>query len=472
MANEGSSAPGTVFTGGGPVDRSAPAIDENSRFAYTDYVHVGGCIPEIPPILGNRCTGKNSVPAAVTAFETNAVNEVLTQKNLPAADFDTVKRLSRGHVVGQEWIDLAAIINKTPSSRSAGERLVYRWFQGVYVKTQQAQTQAAVDALKWSGLDMAHIDEEPNDAGYCNYQPPGGSDSRDFTWIGNQISLCHIPCNLGNLQGGSCGPHYPSVENFEQWGAYDVQSQGLNSPDVAQRLKDSAAWIGLSTTYASAPAGTFSPSSLLSVLGSDGHLNTTGLLLKRDVLPGILSLNADAIKYAEAVFRDVPRAGFTLPTIIASSISSVAALADAAALLAVLGPVVIAGAVIGIVVSTVLGSLQLAMDHAVHTTLVDALDQSNAALTAFNSNGEGPDLNDLMVNHGAATALFTLLVSQTVPDVSLNCVGWTTRCVEISSGGGIEASPLAAAVVDAANSGRARKIPSSASSSREPRIRH
>jgi hypothetical protein len=429
-----------------PTTGQLSGVSDNEAFYYTTAPQAVGCIGQ-PPILGNPCTTSRTVPPAVQAFETNAVNEVLAEHDLPQSDSSTVLERARDEVAGQEWIDLASIINNngSPPSGSCSMRVcsdaaVYRWFQGLYLQLQQGQAQAAVNEyLKWSGLTMDTISDDPQSDGFCNFRPPSGgnnpSSDDNFTDATNQIAVCHIPCTYGMELGGACSPTFPQVSDFQNWGAADVLSndQGLTAPDAGPRLVGAGAQIGTAITLARAPAGTLP--SVSSDLGSDGSLNATGVLLQDDVLPGVLQLNQTAIKYSEAVFEDLTRGVATPSTLIADSVTA-ANVADVAPLLEGLGDALWITAPVAIVATTVLGSLKLAANEAVHTTLVDALDQANSALSSFNAGGAGPDLSSLIAaNSTAVNGLFYLFMSQTLPDVTLDCTGWpvgaSARCVTI-----------------------------------------
>ena len=199
---------------------------------------------------------------------------------------------------------------------------MYRWFQGIYLSYVAAQAQAAVNEyLKWSGLTMSTIGNDPDPAGYCNYLPPGVSFVPRSFWKGygpapfvtsytdrnNRIPACFSPPSLACVIGADCEPIYPSPTDFQAWGAYDVANQdgGFNSPDLAERIIYAGAQIGFATTLAQAPAGTC-PSSC-SLLGSGGQLNKTGTLLKNDVLSGVVNIRQSILQGFAAGVREVPR---------------------------------------------------------------------------------------------------------------------------------------------------------------------
>jgi hypothetical protein len=206
-----------------------------------------------PPVIN-----MSNIPAqyepAVQAFETNAVNEVLTDHDLPASDFDAVLAWGRDDVRAQEWSDLDAIISEPASQRSANDQPVYDWFQGV---EQQQQITAAQDAineyLKWSGLSSisdtsAPLNYGPNGTGFCDYQPPGGS-SGPFagSYSGNQNQVCYQPCTDFVTD---CAPAYPTLAQFEQWGDYDATQQESSDPNYYTTMVGTAVSMGIGLTAA------------------------------------------------------------------------------------------------------------------------------------------------------------------------------------------------------------------------------
>ena len=350
---------------------------------------------------------------------------MLAEHDLPSSDLNTVMTWSRHEVVGQEWIDLASIITENPSPRSANDKAVYQWFQGVYLNYEVAQTQAAVNEyLKWSGLTQAEVlaGDDPISDGYCNYVPPGGLGDNSYTDADNKPQNCYQPS--AEIISG-CAPSYPTADNFEQWGAYDAfqQNAGLTSPAAARELV-SAAQVGLGATVAQAPAGEFA-SNPFTKLGSGGTLSTAGNLLDQNVYPQAFTVDHTLLSWVEtgALTADL------LNGALFAYLASIEAVADAIGLVADVVPVV--GAVIDVIVTTVAGSLELASDESVHQSLETGLSTAQSDLAAFTSGGSGPDLNDLMANHGATNALYELFLAQTLPDVSLDCANSNVNCVTI-----------------------------------------
>ena len=82
--------------------------------------------------------------AALTAFETKAVAEVLQNKSLPPSDQLSVRALARDDIRTQLWADLGVIMLKPAASRTATEGLVHAWFSTTVRRTQIGAAKAAV----------------------------------------------------------------------------------------------------------------------------------------------------------------------------------------------------------------------------------------------------------------------------------------------------------------------------------------
>jgi hypothetical protein len=211
--------------------------------------------PPPPPVI-NMSLVPGTDAGAVQAFETNAVNEVLTDHDLPSSDSNAVLAWGRDDVRAQEWSDLDKIISEPAASRSSNDHLVYDWFQGVDQQQQIAAAQDAVsEYLKWSGLTptsagagSSPVNSLPNGTGYCNYEPPGG-ESGPFggTYTDNQDQDCYTPCTDFVTD---CAPAYPTVDQFQQWGLYDADEAQTNTPDYYSAMVGTSVSMGVGLTAA------------------------------------------------------------------------------------------------------------------------------------------------------------------------------------------------------------------------------
>src|SRR5262245_12179850 len=201
---------------------------------------------QIPPIIGNSTNGVlRDVPlkytAAINAFENNAIGEVMTDRQLPAADVDAVKTWGRDAVRVQEFLDLLVIIRKAPVDRRDTDKLVYEYYQNAYQQQLADQTQAALDQyLTCAGLDEAHLTHDPNSeltadsGGYCHFHPPiaGG-----FGPFGGVYTVSGLPqCNGTQIDqctglATGCPVPWPTVEQFQQWGRF-VSMRNLGEDPV------------------------------------------------------------------------------------------------------------------------------------------------------------------------------------------------------------------------------------------------
>ena len=187
-----------------------------------------------PPPVINLDNAANQYVVPLQDFENNAVSQVLATHGLPSSDAAAVLGWGRDDVRAQEWLDLGDIINEPLTARSYDDEQVYLWFQGVYGNTEIAEAQDAIEEyLKWTGgssLTDPPANFGPNNTGYCNYSPPGGS-SGPFagTYTGNTDQTCTTPCT--SVLG--CTPPYPTFQQFQEWGAYDELDSEMGNSDFA-----------------------------------------------------------------------------------------------------------------------------------------------------------------------------------------------------------------------------------------------
>ncbi len=352
--------------------------------------------PTPPPVINMSVISNDGTSQAVQQFETNAVNEVLTDHSLPAGDANSVLAWGRDDVRAQEWSDLVKIISET-GTRSANDQAVYDWFQGVMKKQQIAAAQDAVNEyLKWSGHTSitdgsAPLNTAGSTSGYCNFRPPGG-DSGPFagTYNDNQDQDCYTPCT--DFVTG-CTPAYPSVDQFQQWGLYDAQQAQTNTPDYYSAMVGTSVSMGVALTAAlgslALPFGTAIDASALG-----------GTAIQQLVLP--FASRVDYVLYAA-------RGGLTMTQFAADAAPEAAAGAELAGAIAF-----VVGVAIFFIVSTVMASITLAQNAAVHTSLGDALTQAN------DPNNQ-PDLNSQVATSDGYGSMYSTFIAQTLPEADLSC---------------------------------------------------
>ena len=354
----------------------------------------------------------NNIPSqyagAVQQFENNAVSEVLTDHSLPASDANAVLGWGRDDVRAQEWSDLDAIISESASSRSANDQLVYNWFQGLMQQQQIAAAQDAVNEyLKWSGHtsitdDSSPVNFGPGGTGYCNYEPPGG-ESGPFagTYTDNQDQDCYTQCTDFVTD---CTPAYPSVDQFQQWGLYDADQAQTNTPDYYSTMVGTSVSMGVGLTAAlgslALPFGTAIDASALG-----------GTALQEAIFPFAARVGYWAAQAA--------RVGLTGADVVSDVAPEAAAGAELAGAIAF-----VAGIAIFFIISTVLASITLAQNAAVHTDLADALTQAE---------NNPPDLTSQAGTTDGYAAMYSTFVAATLPEADESCtqqnlVGGSTLC--------------------------------------------
>jgi hypothetical protein len=354
-----------------------------------------------PPVI-NMSQVPAQFASAVQAFETNAVSEVLTDHDLPSSDANAVLAWGRDDVRAQEWEDLDSIISEPQSSRSADDQLVYEWFTGV---EQQQQILAAQDAIseyfKWSGLTSLTTTTPPrnygpNGTGFCDYQPPGGSNGPFAgSYTGGQNQVCFQPCTDFVTD---CSPDYPTVAEFEEWGDYDATQHESSDPNYYTTMVATSVSMGIGLTAAlgsvALPFGTAIDASALS-----------GSAIEEAVFPFAARVG---VWVAQAA-----RLGTNAADLAAQIAPEAAAGAEAAGAIAF-----VAGIVIFAIISIVLASIQLATDASLPSDLETAL--TTAQTTT-------PDLTSMNTSASDGyQALYALFVSTTLPEADLSCDGPNT----------------------------------------------
>jgi hypothetical protein len=333
-----------------------------------------GAVPGvIPPIIGNTTIGLSDAPAAIQAFEAEAIQKVMTGHDLPAGDAAAVQAWGRNEVAAQEWVDIVRIINKPFPQRTAQETAVYDWMAGLIQARRVADAQAAVDEFRrWSGMTEAQMAQslppDPSPTTYCGYQPPGGSTG---PFKGTYTTLYDQNCSThGCTNFAGCPTAYPTVKQFSQWGAYAVAQQDVATPEFANRA------AGVATTV-----------SLAAALSIGGSLAPLALALVQSGIAPALQLTA--------LFPFSVRA------------ATVGAIASGA-----VGAIV--GTVIFAAVTIALEIYRIASNAEISQTLITNRNKAQATV---------PDLKAELATTAGLQTLYTAFLRETMPDVDYGCTG-------------------------------------------------
>ncbi|EYR63090.1 hypothetical protein N866_02970 [Actinotalea ferrariae CF5-4] len=201
---------------------------------------------------------------ALTRFERQAAEDVLANHSLPASDFDAVRGWARNQVRMQMWANLVVIIKKAPSSRTADEQAVYRWFQGL-VQTQNVEAaRASVDEfIRYSGLtEQTYTTSEPvnyNDpntnlatGGYCVYRAPG-------PYLDDYKGWLDQTCYTASTGFANFAIPMPSYDEFIAYGQYLANREQIDNAAFANTSFEVAASVsvgaGLALAGAAVPIG-------------------------------------------------------------------------------------------------------------------------------------------------------------------------------------------------------------------------
>lgn len=350
-----------------------------------------------PPSVIDLDNQPNQYLVPLQNFENNAVSEVLSTHGLPSTDAEAVLGWGRDDVRAQEWLDLGKIINDTPAERSANDQLVYQWFQSVYGNTEVAEAQDAINEyLKWTGgssLSDPPQNFGPNNTGYCNYSPPGGS-SGPFSgsYTGNTDQTCFTPCT--SVLG--CAVPYPTIQQFQEWGAYDELDQEMGSSDFANS--------SLGTIGAIAMGGSLAAAGVTTALSASfGGAGISSAFIS-EVLPFAARV---AWQSASSIASSGLSAG--------ADATEVAAAAGAEAAGAI---TFVVGVALFFIVSTTMEIIQLVQNADIPTELSKALSAAQADTS--------PDLASDWSSDTTKTGLFAAFLAQTMPDVDYTCSSSST----------------------------------------------
>lgn len=393
--------------------------------------------------------------AALTAFETKAVAEVLQNKSLPPSDELSVRALARDDIRTQLWADLGVIMLKTAATRTASENLVHSWFATKMQRTQVGAAKAAVgEYVKWSGLTQDTYDKTASYApqprngsdGYCNYHPPGPYDTT-AEYDGRGTTICK-EAGLTIFSFLVFSPPRPSYDQFVKYGQYlqlQSLSQGIKDQwnpltynDVAIHSGQVAAMVGMGVSLAASGAAVPLARALAVPLSKD-NLFVTKLFpftyrARFVASPAIQGAEA-TIKIAEAALADAQRlrsftaikaanalkAGavtYIADAEAAARAARAAAMAEArlSAGIKVFGALTsIVGAIVDIVVTTTIASIQINSDLEAPKKLAELLRKAQAG---------PPDLGKLLTDSSAYPGMLATFLNETFPEPEWGCTGF------------------------------------------------
>ena len=354
--------------------------------------------PPPPRVVDYNRVPTASIPA-VQRFEDRARDEVLTDFGLASSDSATVRGWARNEVRAQLWVDLAAVIAKSASSRTADEALVYAWFQSVVQTNLVSAARAALaEYFRFSGRTEAdYLDPGawaqpfgPGGSGYCNYRMP---DPYADQYTGGLDPLCFTPPT--DLTAFSFLPATPSFDQFVKLGTLAAEKTLVTSLDFTR--------VSMGTTSAIASGVTLAGT-------------TAAIPLARGLATGAIAGG----KIAQEIFPFAARAatiGFN------TTAEAVAAVAEAATVSAaqVAGAVTaIVGAAVEIIVTVVISSIEIAKNNALPVQLHDLV--AGALSTAPDLTRQLTD-GSLTADQKAAnyTGLYALFLGATTPEATPGC---------------------------------------------------
>jgi hypothetical protein len=369
-----------------------------------------------PPIIGNTSSGVlRDVPleyySAVDTLEGRAIGEVLQTHGLPdtSSQRTQVAAWARDEVRTQAFLDLVTIIKTPAADRSPIDQKIYDWFQGVYQAQEVARAQGGVDEyLKWSGLTMDTIHDDPldggptgaYDTGYCNYHPPAALDSGVGLFGGAYDSSTYPLCLpnfdirlcAGNATG--CPVPWPSYEQFKAWGSYRANEALYSSPIVSVLSTEGASGIGIAATMAA--AGLSVP---LAARYAGGVAQGSGGLFAK-----VFPYAARPLQVVGEFATDAAREAAEAAALSAARISAGVTRAVSVA--------VVVGTIITAIVTIAIETWTIIEHAAISTKLLDALDQAK---------NTAPNLGAIYDGDGGAGALLMTFLSTTAIDVDPNC---------------------------------------------------
>ncbi|HEY1106313.1 MAG TPA: hypothetical protein VGE78_09205, partial [Agromyces sp.] len=361
----------------------------------------------VPPIIANTESGiLRDLPTkyyqAVEDFENQAIADVLATHSLPDGDANAVRAWARDAVRSQEFMNLLGIISKPAAERTAGEALVYEWFQGVYQQQLVDQAQAALDQyLEWSGLTLETISLDPvprlpDGGGYCDFHPPKALEEGTGEFGGvydpSLLPQCQdstgttVACQLGPT---GCPVPWPTVEQFEQWGRYLSQEDLWEDPVFPNLALESSVGVGLAAGMVATGAITAAARAYMAATES-----STNLFAKVFPYAGRAGLKAttEGLKQAPKFATTAARAS--------------------AGVVRAGGVAFVVGTIITALITIALESYTIYEHQQIPITLKKSL--ADAKATA-------PDLTAVAAKESGVGALLTTFLSTTRIDVDYDC---------------------------------------------------
>ena len=414
--------------------------------------------PPLPPPVLDQWQLANPVfqesvetRAALARFEDKAVAEVMQTKSMPASDEVAVRALARNDIRAQMWADLGVIMLAPAGSRSADESLIYTWFAKYVKETERGAASAAVDEyVKWSGLsrdtyaDPGAPDPQPRNGtdGYCNYRPPGAYKDE---FNASQLPVCADNAQtVGQLLVFS--PPGPTYEDFVKYGQYDElntlsgdasnATNPLTYNDLAAVSSQAAADIsmgagivlsGLQVPLATALSKPLAQkSTLLAKLapfaqrveaipntGELGELKVVADRAQRAFAAARVAADKAAARAAGATAAEADAAFREART--AAEAANEAKVAASAGSELFGGVVAIFGAVVDIVLTTTLASIQINSDLARPQKLAKLYGHASSTT---------PDLGALLTTESGYAAMFATFLQRVLPEAEPNCTGF------------------------------------------------
>jgi hypothetical protein len=332
----------------GPMATTASALP-TSGVATPGVCFVGGsgdeACPKVwgPPSLWSpEVLGYASarVADAMRAFESEAINQVLTDHDLPATDRDAVLSYARGDAEANLWALVLQSLRTAPADRSEHQQAIVDWLGELLTNERQpGPEQAALEYAKFAGKNIQALqrllddgasesqikdfltgdpepynttDEATATGGYCKYRPPAPFQDQ---YDGSTLQSCFTPCQ--NIFG--CAPPTPSYDQFVQWGGAhlghfrpgvgSVLTQGdIASATVFGALGTELGGAGAGALLTNVLDGTSLVRELFPNAGGASELfsgSTDNLLLEQALDNAVEAANAAAEDAGDAAFSEI-----------------------------------------------------------------------------------------------------------------------------------------------------------------------
>jgi hypothetical protein len=201
-------------------------------------------------------TSTSSLPpaqqTALLDLQTQAINNVLAERGLPASDAPAVLTWGRDTAIAELWGLLVQAIQTPPSGRTSDQANAVAWFQGVVdAQFLLAAKDAGLEYYKYlvppnvspsaaTAAYQAELATNPSEsqlagflggqsAGYCSYQSPAADTADPYTPPGS----C-LPDGCPPVDGVGCTPPPPDEQQFVEWGGYDAYGPVFSDPHFAR----------------------------------------------------------------------------------------------------------------------------------------------------------------------------------------------------------------------------------------------